>query len=110
MTPKDVLKLAKERNIEFLDLKFCDFPGMWQHFGLPVSQLTEDLFEEGVGFDGSSIRGWQPIHHSDMVIRPNPASARVEPFAARPTLSFICNVFDPITGQAYNISSGEFFL
>ena len=70
----DVIKLAKDKDAKILDLKFMDFPGLWQHFSTPISQLTEDLFEEGFGFDGSSIRGWQGIHESDMIVIPDPST------------------------------------
>jgi glutamine synthetase len=95
MTPKDAVKFAKDKGAEFVDLKFMDFLGTWQHFGTPISEFDEDLFEHGLGFDGSSIRGWQPIHASDMLVKPDPATARMEPFAGRPTLSLICSVYDP---------------
>jgi len=101
-TPADVLELAREAGAEMVDLKFMDFPGAWQHFSIPVDALDEDAFEIGIGFDGSSIRGWQPIHASDMVVRPDAATAVMDPFIERPTLSLICNIFDPITGEAYS--------
>ncbi len=101
MKPNDVITLAKNHDCKFVDLKFVDLPGTWQHTTVPVSRLAEDLFEEGLGFDGSSVRGWQPINASDMQIRPDPTTARVDPFAGFKTLSMICDVSDPITGQAY---------
>jgi glutamine synthetase len=101
MKPKDVLIFAKEKKVEFVDLKFLDLPGVWQHFTVPISELKEESFEEGFGFDGSSIRGWQPIHASDMLVIPDPATAQIDPFMERPTLSFICNVVDPITKEYY---------
>jgi glutamine synthetase len=102
MTPKDVLKLAKEQGARFLDLKFMDFPGMWQHFTLPIHHLEESAFEEGFGFDGSSIRGWQAIHASDMLVVPDPTTAVMDPFTQAPTLSLICNILDPITKEKYS--------
>ncbi|MEO1268315.1 MAG: type I glutamate--ammonia ligase [Myxococcota bacterium] len=101
-TGKDVIKMAKDKGAKFIDLKFLDFPGSWQHFSIPVSQLDEGLFEDGLGFDGSSIRGWQAIHNSDMVVKPDPTTAKMDPFHAYPTLSMLCNIFDPITGEGYS--------
>jgi glutamine synthetase len=101
MTPKDVLKFIEEKKIRYVDLKFLDFIGTWQHFTTPVHELKEDVFEEGLGFDGSSIRGWQPIHASDMLVIPDAATAMVDPFMQEPTLSIICNIQDPITKEYY---------
>ena len=101
MTPSEVIALAKEKEIKIVDLKFTDLPGMWQHFSIPVSELTEDLFEEGTGFDGSSIRGFQAIDESDMLLFPDPATAIVDPVCKIPTLSLICNVKDPVTLESY---------
>ncbi|MEE9538544.1 MAG: type I glutamate--ammonia ligase [candidate division NC10 bacterium] len=101
MTPKDVIKFASENGARMVDLKFMDFPGMWQHFTVPTSHLDETMFEEGVGFDGSSIRGWQAIHASDMIVLPDPETAVMDPFTAVPTLSLICNILDPITREQY---------
>ena len=100
--PKDVLKFAKDNKVEAVDLKFLDFLGIWQHFSIPTSELSEELFDEGSGFDGSSIRGWQPIHASDMLVMPDPATAMIDPFMALPTLSLICNIVDPITKEEYS--------
>ena len=102
MKPKEVLEFAKRNDVVMVDLKFMDFPGMWQHFGVPLEQLKEDSFEEGFGFDGSSIRGWQPIHASDMLVIPDASTARMDPFTAAPTLSLICNIVDPITKEDYS--------
>jgi glutamine synthetase len=82
-------------------LKFLDFPGLWQHFTIPVNKLEEDTFEDGVGFDGSSIRGWQGIHESDMLVVPQPETAFLDPFTTLPTLSLICNIVDPVTREDY---------
>jgi glutamine synthetase len=101
MTPKEVVALAKEKGVEFVDFKFTDVPGMMQHFSIPVRELDEDLFEAGLGFDGSSIRGMQQIHESDMLLMPDPTTAIVDPGCKVPTLSIICNISDPITGEKY---------
>ncbi|MEA3509329.1 MAG: type I glutamate--ammonia ligase, partial [candidate division NC10 bacterium] len=101
MTPKEVIKFARDQGSRMVDLKFMDFPGMWQHFTIPIGRLEEETFEEGVGFDGSSIRGWQAIHASDMVVLPDPETAAMDPFTAIPTLSLICNILDPITREQY---------
>jgi glutamine synthetase len=100
-TPKDVLELIKKENVEFVDLRFMDFPGLWQHCTYPASEVDEDIFEKGKGFDGSSIRGWQAINESDMLIKPVPESAFIDPFMKRKTLVMICNICDPITGEDY---------
>ncbi len=97
-----VRQLAGEKGLQMVDLKFVDLPGTWQHFSIPVSQLNEELFVEGIGFDGSSIRGFQQIHESDMLIVPDPATAIVDPGTKVPTLSLICDVRDPITGGPYS--------
>jgi glutamine synthetase len=101
MSPSDVLKLAKEKGAKIVDLRFIDMPGLWQHFSIPVSELTESLFKEGIGFDGSSIRGFQAINESDMLLFPDPGTAQMDPFTAVPTLVLICDVKDPLTGQPY---------
>ena len=102
MTPKEVLALCRERDVKAVDLRFMDFPGIWQHFTIPVDKLTEDVFEEGLGFDGSSIRGWQAINESDMLVVPQPDSAALDPFCTLPTLSMVCNILDPITHEDYS--------
>src|SRR5215470_18712454 len=101
MTPQEVLKLCKQKNVQFIDLRFMDFPGLWQHTTCPVSELTLDSFEHGFGFDGSSIRGWQAINESDMLLIPVADTARIDPFTEIPTLCMICNVQDPITREDY---------
>ena len=101
MGPKEVVEFAKKNKAKMLDLKFMDFPGMWQHFTVPISEFSEESFEDGYGFDGSSIRGWQPIHASDMLVMPDPATAVMDPFTKVPTLTMICNIFDPITKEKY---------
>jgi len=100
-TPQDVMQLIKEKQIKVVDYKFMDFPGLWQHFSVPAGSLDAELFEEGVGFDGSSIRGWQAIHESDMILFPDPTSAMIDPFTQASTLSLICNVVDPVTKEKY---------
>ena len=101
MAPKEVIDFAKSNKAEIVDLKFMDLLGMWQHFSVPMSELVEHIFEEGLGFDGSSIRGWQAIHASDMLVIPNADTAVMDPFTAVPTLSMICNIVDPITKEKY---------
>jgi glutamine synthetase len=98
---KDVIGLAKDKQAVMVDLKFMDFLGLWQHFTIPIAELTEPVFEEGLGFDGSSIRGWMPIHASDMLVMPDPETALMDPFMKDPTLSLICNIVDPITKEPY---------
>jgi len=103
MTPKEVMEFVKSKNIKMVDLKFMDLPGTWQHFSVPVQQLDESTFEEGYGFDGSSIRGWQPIHASDMLVIPDPSTAQIDPFLDTvPTLTMICNIVDPVTKEPYS--------
>jgi glutamine synthetase len=101
MTPKEVLELAKEKGAKMVDLRFMDYPGLWQHFSVPVSELDESSFEDGFGFDGSSIRGWQPINASDMLVVPDSTTAKIDPFFAEPTLVLICDIVDPVTREAY---------
>ncbi len=100
--PAEVIKFAKESGAVILDLKFLDFPGTWQHFSVPIDSLTEDVFEEGFGFDGSSIRGWKSINESDMIVIPDPNTAFIDPFMHEPTLSLVGNIFDPITMERYS--------
>jgi glutamine synthetase len=102
MKPKEVLALCREKDVKAVDLRFMDFPGIWQHFTIPVNKLDEDVFEDGLGFDGSSIRGWQAINESDMILTPQPETAVLDPFTAIPTLSMICNIQDPITREDYS--------
>jgi glutamine synthetase len=101
VTPKDVIALAQEHGVRMVDFKFTDLPGTWQHLGLSVQALDEDLFAEGLGFDGSSIRGFQQIENSDMVLLPDPATALIDPFHEHKTLSVTCHVIDPITREPY---------
>jgi glutamine synthetase len=101
-TNEDVLRTIKDQKIEMIDLRFTDLPGLWQHFSVPPSALDLDSFADGVGFDGSSIRGFQEIQESDMLVIPDPATAFLDPFAEAPTLVLICNIRDPVTGQSYS--------
>jgi glutamine synthetase len=93
--------MAKENGAKMVDMRFMDFPGLWQHFSVPVGELDESSFEDGFGFDGSSIRGWQPINASDMLVIPDPATAKMDPFYAEPTMVLICNIVDPVTRESY---------
>ncbi|MEE2986309.1 MAG: type I glutamate--ammonia ligase [Nitrospinota bacterium] len=102
MTPKEVLSLAKSKDVRIVDLKFMDLLGTWQHFSVPVSELEVHLFEEGLGFDGSSIRGWQAINASDMLVMPDATSTVMDPFTQTPTLTMLCNIVDPITKEKYS--------
>jgi glutamine synthetase len=100
-TAGEVLAFARERNVEMVDLKFVDLPGQWQHMNLPLAALEESDFEAGLGFDGSSIRGFQEIHESDMLLIPDATTAFIDPFYTRTTLSLICSVADPVLGETY---------
>lgn len=101
MTAADVLKMADEAGVECVDFKFMDLPGQWQHFTVPRHQLEEASFEDGFGFDGSSIRGWKEINESDMLVLPDPKTAFIDPFTRHTTLSLVCNILDPITKERY---------
>ncbi len=102
MTPKEVVELLKKKEIPIVDLKFMDLLGQWQHFSAPASEFREEaVFEEGIGFDGSSIRGWQSIEASDMLVMPDPETAVLDPFTREPTLTMLCNIVDPITRADY---------
>jgi glutamine synthetase len=100
--PADVLALAQEHGVRMVDFKFTDLPGTWQHLGLSIHSLDEDAFTEGLGFDGSSIRGFQEIAESDMVLIPDAATALIDPFHEEKTMSILCNVIDPITRERYS--------
>ena len=102
MNAKEALALAKKNSCVMVDLRFTDWPGQWQHCSFPMDQIDEATFEDGLGFDGSSIRGWQGIHESDMLMIPDPASAFVDPFLTHPTLVMACNIVDPITKEPYS--------
>ena len=102
MDVKEVLQLIKDREIEEIDLRFCDLPGLWQHYTIVPEILNEDSFEEGFGFDGSSIRGFKEIQESDMLLFPDPDTAFEDPFTKRRTLDMICNIADPLTGEQFS--------
>jgi glutamine synthetase len=99
---QNVFGLIKKNDIKMIDLRFTDLPGQWQHFSIPVSQFEESAFEEGIGFDGSSIRGWKSINESDMLVYPDPETANIDPFIKTKSLSMICDIVDPITKQNYS--------
>ncbi len=101
-TPSEVLALARDEGVQIVDFRFCDLPGLMQHFSVPVSELSEDGFDEGYGFDGSSIRGFQQIQESDMLLVPDPNTAVIDPFRQHPTLNLNCFVRDPVTGEPYS--------
>jgi glutamine synthetase len=101
MTPKDFYDLAKKNNAKMVDLKFVDLLGTWQHCSYPLELFDESVFEEGLGFDGSSIRGWQDIHMSDMLAIPDPATVVIDPFFREPTVSVLANIVDPVTKESY---------
>jgi glutamine synthetase len=98
----NVMKFIKSKGVKFIDMKFMDFPGQWQHFTVPSTQFDADSFENGYGFDGSSIRGWKPINESDMLIIPDPETMFMDSFIAEPTLSLICDVYEPATKEKYS--------
>src|SRR5271166_7032960 len=93
----DVLDLVRREGVVIVDLRFADLPGLMQHFSVPTAQLTEASFEEGFGFDGSSIRGFQQIQESDMILVPDPATAVLDPFRQHRTMNLNCFVHDPVT-------------
>ena len=97
-----VLDLIKQRNILVVDVKFCDLPGTWQHFSIPAGSLDEAMIREGLGFDGSSIRGFQAINESDMLLIPDVSTAFVDPVLSVPTLSLTCDIYDPVTLEPYS--------
>ncbi len=101
MTPKEVLAQIRQREVSTIDLRFMDFPGVWQHFSIPADNLTEETFEQGLGFDGSSVVGWRAINEADLLVVPQAETALIDPFASRPTLAMICNIHDPLTHQDY---------
>jgi glutamine synthetase len=100
--PAEVLQRARAAGVKVVDVRFTDLFGSWQHFSVPLGELEEDAFEEGLGFDGSSIRGFQAIDESDMLLLPDPDTATVDPILQVPTLYLVCDVYDPITHQAYS--------
>ena len=102
LTPSDVTQLIRDQGIKLVDFKFTDLLGTWQHFTTTLNEYSEDIFTEGLGFDGSSIRGWKAIDNSDMLVIPDPTTAWVDIFNAEPTLSLICTIIDPITKEQYD--------
>jgi len=102
MTPQDVIAMIKENSIKVVDIRYTDFIGTWQHFSVPIGEFGESAFEDGFGFDGSSMRGWQNIDNSDMIVIPEPGTAKIDPFFKVPTLAIIGNIHDPITQEAYS--------
>jgi len=100
-SPKDVLSLIEREKVEVVDFRFMDFPGLWQHFSVPIGEINESVFEEGLGFDGSSMRGWRAINESDMLVKPLAETAFIDPFFQHKTLVMICNICDPVTGEDY---------
>jgi glutamine synthetase len=101
-TPAEVVQFARDEGVEIVDLRFCDLPGLMQHFSVPVKELTEEVFDDGFGFDGSSIRGFQEIQESDMILRPDADTAVIDPFRQHKTLNLNCWVHDPITLESYS--------
>jgi glutamine synthetase len=100
--PREVIERAKAEGVEVVDVRFIDLPGTWQHFSLPIGELEEDSFTDGLGFDGSSIRGFQSIDESDMLLMPDPDSATIDPCLSHKTLFLICDVVDPISREPYS--------
>src|ERR1041384_8721566 len=101
-SPKEFFDYAKKQQAEMVDVKFVDLLGSWQHCSFPIDHLDDGTFDEGLGFDGSSIRGWMGIHESDMMAVPVVETTRLDPFYARPTVSLIANVVDPITRKDFS--------
>ncbi|HVK13402.1 MAG TPA: type I glutamate--ammonia ligase [Gemmataceae bacterium] len=101
MTPREILAFLREKEVKAVDLRFMDFPGQWQHFTIPAENLDEATFEDGLGFDGSGIRGWKAINESDMLVKPVPETAFIDPFCREATLTLICNIHDPLTHEDY---------
>src|SRR3954454_24927786 len=97
-----LLELIKQKNIQVVDVKFCDLPGTWQHFSIPAAALDEAMIREGLGFDGSSIRGFQAINESDMLLLPDVSTAFVDPVLSVPTVSLTCDIYDPLTLEPYS--------
>jgi len=100
--PADVVKMIKDNGVLIVDFRFLDFIGMWQHFSISVNEFSVSMFEDGLGFDGSSIRGWQSINASDMLVIPDVTTARIDPFFKHPTLVLLCDIVDPITREPYS--------
>src|SRR5438105_12677125 len=101
-TVAEALELARDAQVAIVDLRFTDLPGTWQHFSIPASELSSELFVDGIGFDGSSIRGFQHIHESDMLLMPDPTSVFIDPALEVKTLDLVCDVIDPLTRKPYS--------
>src|SRR3981081_2763852 len=101
-SPREVIERAKAEGVEVVDVRFIDLPGTWQHFSVPIGELEVDSFTDGLGFDGSSIRGFQAINESDMLLMPDPDSATIDPVLTHKTLFLICDIVDPITREPYS--------
>jgi len=101
-TAKDVLKLIKDQDVKYVDLRFTDPRGKWQHVTFDIGMVDEEMFSEGTMFDGSSIAGWKAINESDMCLMPDPATATIDPFFAETTMSIVCDILEPTTGEPYN--------
>lgn len=99
---KNVFSLIKKHNVKMIDFRFTDLPGQWQHFSIPAKNLDESIFTEGIGFDGSSIRGWKSINESDMLVIPDPATATIDPFIVSKSLSMICDIYSPVNHEPYS--------
>ena len=102
VNPENVRELIAKHNIQIVDLKFNDLPGLWQHFSIPVGELEMGVWEDGIGFDGSSIRGFQKIQESDMNLFLDPSTAVLDPACEIPTMSVVCDIYDPLTKQPYS--------
>ncbi|MEU5552293.1 glutamine synthetase beta-grasp domain-containing protein, partial [Micromonospora sp. NPDC047793] len=100
--PEELLRYLKNEDVKFVDVRFCDLPGVMQHFNLPVESVDDDFFTDGLAFDGSSIRGFQAIHESDMLLLPDVATAFIDPFRAQKTLALNFFIHDPFTREAYS--------
>ena len=105
ISPKEVIENAKEAGVKIVDYKFMDLPGTLQHISYHIDTLKESVFENGIGFDGSSIRGFQAINESDMLLMPDAETAIVDPCCKTPTLSMFCNIEDPIERKPYSRDS-----
>ena len=103
MNAKNVLNFASDQEARFVSVRFTDLPGAWHHLTFPIDQLTEDSFEDGFGFDASSLRGWAAIHESDMLLVPDPSRFWIDPFTNETTLCLIANAVDPITKEGYGL-------
>src|ERR671919_2741851 len=100
-TAKNVMKLVKDNDVKYVDFRFTDPRGKWQHVTFDVSMVDEDMFADGIMFDGSSIAGWKAINESDMTLMPDPTTAQMDPFFAASTLSIVCDILEPATGEPY---------